>query len=70
MRGNQYLNHRRRGRKGRRNQRQKSARKYGSDYQETDVVKGPRLPPGLPGRTPSFPHGPLGPTPRIQPGTL
>ena len=40
MRGNQYLNHRRRGRKGRRNQRQKSARKYGSDYQETDVLDG------------------------------
>ena len=31
---------------------------------------GPRQPPGLPGHTPSLPHGPLGPTPRIQPGTL
>ena len=40
MRGNQYLNHRRRGRKGRRNQRQKSkSRKHGYDYQETGVDK-------------------------------
>ena len=27
-------------------------------------------PSGLPGHTPSLPHGPLGTTPRIQPGTL
>ena len=33
MGGNQYVSH------GRRNQRQKSARKHGSDYQETGVVK-------------------------------
>ena len=39
MRGNQYVSHGRRGRKGRRNQRQNSAQKYGSDYQETGVVK-------------------------------
>ena len=39
MGGNQYVSHGRRERKGRRNQRQKSARKHGSDYQETGVVK-------------------------------
>ena len=40
MRRNQFVSHVRRGRKGRRNQRQKSAQKYGSDYQETDVLDG------------------------------
>ena len=37
MRGHHYISHRRRGKKGRRNHRQKSARKNGSDYQETGV---------------------------------
>ena len=37
MRGNKSVNHGRRGRKGRRKQKQKADREYGSDYQGTGV---------------------------------
>ena len=37
MRGNKNVSHGRRGRKGRRKQKQKADREYGSDYQGTGV---------------------------------